>query len=81
MQDIISYLRDKILPEGTKAVQNLLIRASTYMLKGDILFKRWYTPFVQYINEDKTLYVMKEIYEIARGNHASGHYIAQKALK
>ena len=70
MTPIISYLKDKSLPEGKDKARRLRIWSARYVLLNDVLYKRSFSqPYLRCLSLDEANYVLKEVHERACENH------------
>ena len=70
MASIISYLKNKMFPEDNNASRKLKVRASRFILMGDILYKRgFFRPYLRCLAPIEIDYVMREVYKEVCGNH------------
>ena len=71
MTPIISYLKDKKLPEGKDETKKLKVRLARYVLMKEVLYKRSFSqPYLRCLAPDEANYVLREVYEGACGNHS-----------
>ena len=70
MTPIISYLKDRTLPEGKDEARKLRVRSARYVLLNDALYKRGFSqPYLRCLSPDKANYMLREVHEGACGNH------------
>ena len=82
MVPIISYLKEGWLPDDHVSARKLKIRASCFILIGDILYKRSFThPYLRCLALDEANYVMIEVHKGICGNHAGAHSLVQKLIR
>ena len=80
MVPIVSYLKEGRLPDDHVSARKLKIRASRFVLIGDILYKRSFTlPNLRCLARDEANYV-KELHEGICGNYAEAHSFIQKLM-
>ena len=67
---IMSYLKDRILPDDKEEARKLKVRAAKFVLMDEVLYKRGFSqPYLRCLNLDKSFYVLRDIHEGAYGNH------------
>ena len=66
---IVSYLKDRLLPEDKEEARKLKVRATRFVLMDKVLYKRCFSqPYLRCLNPDESLYVLRDVYEGAYGN-------------
>ena len=70
---LVSYLKNGMLPDGKDATRKLKIQASRFVLIKDILYKRGFSrPYLRCLGPEEAEYVMREVHEgiaeITRGH-------------
>ena len=82
MTPIIQYLKYGVLPEDKRKARLLRLKATSYTLYDDQLYKRGFsTPLLKCVDLEKRNYILQEIHEGICGNHAEGQSLAYKALR
>ena len=82
---IISYLKDRTLPDDRAEARKLQHMATRYILFGDILYKKSYSnlypdPYLRCLDPVEARKVMQEIHDGDYGNHAGGRSLAHKVI-
>ncbi|KAL2226151.1 UNVERIFIED_CONTAM: Retrovirus-related Pol polyprotein from transposon [Sesamum indicum] len=75
--EIVKYLEDGTLPSDPIAAKRVKFRATRFTLLAGQLYKRkvdW--PLLKCLDEEKALYVMREIHEGSCGNHSGTRSLA-----
>ena len=68
---LISYLRDGVLPEEKGVARKLKVQASRFVLMKDVLYKRGFSrPYLRCLCQEEADYVMREVHEGIYGNHS-----------
>lgn len=82
MNNIQTYLLNGDLSKGKTEACNLRYRVEKYTMIGNQLSKRSYsTPYLYYLDKDKSQYMLQEIHEGIHGNHTIGSSFAHKVIK
>lgn len=82
MDHIISYLKDKNLPDNKDEARKILLRLARYVILGDVLYKRGYSlSYLRYLTSKEANYVMREIHEGICGNHSGARSLVLKAIR
>ena len=78
---IISYLKDRILPEGKGEARKLRVRSARYVLLSDALYKRGFSqPYLRCLSLNEANYVLREVHEGACGNHLGAKSLIHKVV-
>ena len=81
MTPIVSYLKDRRLPEGKDKARKLRIRAARYILMDEFLYKRGFSqPYLRCLALDEENYVLREVHEGACGNHSGARSLIHKIV-
>lgn len=81
MDPIISYLRDRKLPNNKQEARKIKLRSAQYMILGEVLYKRGYSlPYLRCLALDEANYVRREIHEGICDNHSGVRSLAHKAI-
>ena len=81
MTPIISYLKDRKLPEGKDEARKLRVRAARYVLMDEVLYKRGFSqPYLKRLSPDEVNYVLREVHEGACGNHSGARSLIHKVI-
>ncbi|KAL2246281.1 UNVERIFIED_CONTAM: hypothetical protein Sindi_2896300 [Sesamum indicum] len=79
--EIIKYLEDGILPADPIAAKRVKFWATRFTMILGQLYKRTVDgPLLKCLDEERALYVMREIHEGSCGNHSSARSLAQKII-
>ena len=63
MTPIISYLKDRSLPEGKDEARRLKVRSVRYVLLNEVLYKRGFLqPYLRCLSLDEANYVLREVH-------------------
>ena len=82
MTPIISYLKDKRLPEGMDEARKLRVRSARYIFIDEVLYKRGFSqPYLRFLASDKANYVLREVHEGACGNHSRARSLVHKIIR
>ena len=82
MDLVIAYLKTGELPEGKIEARVLRLKAVSYILYDDKLYRRGYSmPLLKCVPHSEVEYIMREIHEGICGNHAKGQSLAFKTLR
>ena len=81
MTPIVSYLKDRKLPEGKDEARKLRVRAARYVLMDEVLYKRGFSqPYLKRLSPDEVNYVLREVHEGACGNHSGARSLIHKVI-
>ena len=82
MTPIVSYLKDRKLPEGKDKARKLRVRTARYFLMDEVLYKRGFSqPYLRCLAPDKANYVFREVHERACGNHLGARSFIHKVIR
>ena len=82
MTPIISYLKDRSLPEGKDEARRLRVRSARYVLLNDVLYKRGFSqPYLRCLSPNEENYVLREVHEGAYGNHSEARSLIHKVVR
>ena len=82
MTPIVSYLKDRKLPEGKDEARELRVRTARYFLMDEVLYKRGFSqPYLRCLAPDKANYVFREVHEGACGNHLGARSFIHKVIR
>ena len=71
MTPIVSYLKDRRLPEEKDEVRKLRVKSARYILMDEVLYKRGFSqPLLRWLAPDMANYMLREVHEGACGNHS-----------
>ncbi|XP_050242130.1 uncharacterized protein LOC126691095 [Quercus robur] len=81
MTPIVSYLKDRRLPEEKDEARMLRVRSARYVLMDEVLYKRGFSqPYLRCLALDEANYVLKEVHEGACGNHSRARSFVHKVV-
>ena len=79
---IVSYLKDRLLPEDKEEVRKLRMKATKFVLMNEVLYKRgFFQPYLRCLNPDKSLYVLRDVHERACENHLRARSFVYKMFR
>nr|GEY80483.1 reverse transcriptase domain-containing protein [Tanacetum cinerariifolium] len=82
MTELVSYLKEGILPADEKEVRKIRLKARQYELMEGILYKRSFlTPWLRCVGPLQAEYVIKEIHEGSCSMHAGPRSVVAKAIR
>ena len=82
MDTIVAYLKTSEQPEDKKEGWILRLKEAHYVLYDDELYRRGYSmPLLKCVTPSYEKYIIREIHDGTRGNHARGQSLAFKALR
>ena len=82
MTPIVSYLKDRKLPEGKDEAMKLKVRSARYVLMNEVLYKRGFSqPYLRCLALDEANYVLREIHLGACGNHSGARSLVHKVVR
>ncbi|KAL2226893.1 UNVERIFIED_CONTAM: Retrovirus-related Pol polyprotein from transposon [Sesamum indicum] len=80
--EIAKYLKDGTLPADPIAAKRVKFRATRFTMLSGQLYKRTVDgPLLKCLDEERALYVMREIHEGSCGNHSGARSLAQKIIR
>ena len=78
---LMSYLKGGVLPDDKEKAKKLRVRAVKLVLLDEVLYKRGFSqPYMRCLNPDKSLYVLRDVYEGAYGNHSGARSLVYKMI-
>ena len=82
MTPIVSYLKDRKLPEGKDEAMKLRVRSARYVLMNKVLYKRGFSqPYLRCLAPDEANYVLREVHSGACGNHSGARSLVHKVVR
>ena len=82
MTAIISYLKDRTLPEGKDEARKLRVRSVRYVLMNEILYKKGFLqPCPRCLAPDEANYVLREVHKGVCGNHSGARSLVHKVVR
>ncbi|KAL2228349.1 UNVERIFIED_CONTAM: Gag-Pol polyprotein [Sesamum indicum] len=80
--EIVKYLEDGTLPTDPVAAKRVKFQAARFTLLSGQLYKRTVDgPLLKCLDEERALYVMREIHEGSCGNHSGARLLAHKITR
>ena len=71
MTPIVTYLKDRRLPEEKDKAKKVRVKSAKYVLMDKVLYKRSFSqPYLRCLAPKEANYVWREIHEGACGNHS-----------
>ena len=71
MTPIVTYLKDRRLPEEKDEAKKVRVKSARYVLMDKVLYKRGFSqPYLRCLAPEEANYVLREIHEGACGNHS-----------
>ena len=71
MTPIVTYLKDRRLPEEKDKAKKVRVKSARYVLMDKVLYKRGFSqPYLRCLAPEEANYVLREIHEGACGNHS-----------
>jgi hypothetical protein len=82
-QPFIDYIRKQKVPSEKNKAEQLILRAKTYVLVGDKLYRQGATSGVlmKCIPQDDGKEILEEIHKGVYVNHASSHMLVSKTFR
>ena len=79
---IISYLKDGLLPDEKEVARKLKVQAARFVLIKDFLYKRGFSrPYLRCLGAEEADYVMREVNEGICGNHSGSRSLVHKLVR
>ena len=79
---IVSYLKDRTLPDGKEAARKLKVQAARFVLIKDVLYKRGFScPYLGCFSPKEAEYVMRKVHEGICGNHSGSRSLVHKLIR
>ncbi|PON36070.1 hypothetical protein PanWU01x14_331270 [Parasponia andersonii] len=81
MDPIMRYIQNDNLPESKDNAKQLRMKAARYIIHDEKFYrKRFSSPLLLCVNDEKARYIMREIHKGICGNHSGGQALANKIL-
>ena len=78
---LISYLKDGMLPDKKDAARKLKVQAFRFVLIKDVLYKRGFScPYLRCLVPKEVEYVMREVHKGIYGNHSGARSLVHKLI-
>ena len=79
---LISYLKNGMLPDGKDTARKLKVWASQFVLIKDVLYKRGFScPYLRCLVPEEAKYVMREVHKGICGNHTGARSLVHKLIR
>ena len=79
---LISYLKNGMLPDKKDAARKLKVQASRFVLTKDVLYKRgFFCPYLRCLIPEEAEYIMREIHEGICGSHSRARSLVHKLVR
>ena len=81
MTPIVSFLQDEHLPQDADEAKKIRKRVARFTILNDVLYKRGFSmPYLKYVDDDETKYILEEIHEGICGDHAGPRSLVSKVI-
>ena len=78
---LVSYLKNRVLPDRKEAARKLKVQAARFVLIRDVLYKRGFSrPYLRCLGTEEADYVMREVHEGICGNHSGSRSLMHKLV-
>ena len=78
---LISYLKNGMLPDKKDAARKLKVQAFRFVLIKDVLYKRGFSrPYLRCLLPKEVEYVMREVHKGIYGNHLGARSLVHKLI-
>ena len=78
---LVSYLKNCVLPDAKEAAKKLKIQATQFVLIKDVLYKRGFSrPYLRCLGPEEVDYVIREIHEGISRNHSGSRLLVHKLI-
>ena len=82
MTPILSFLQDKYLPQDVEEARKVKKKAARFTILNDTLYKRGFSmPYLKCIDKEEAKYILEEIHERVREDHASPRFLVSKFIR
>ena len=82
MTPIVTYLKDRRLPEEKDKAKKVRVKSARYVLMDKVLYKRGFSqPYLRCLAPEEANYVLREIHEEACGNHSGARALVHKVVR
>ncbi|KAI8529804.1 hypothetical protein RHMOL_Rhmol11G0002100 [Rhododendron molle] len=79
---IVEYITNGILPDNKEKARQLKIRATKYLMMGDVLYRRSFSlPYLRCLTTAESIRAMEEVHQGVCGDHQGGRMLAYKLLR
>ena len=79
---IVSYLKNRMLPEDRNASCKLKVQSSHFVLIGDVLYKRGFScPYLRCLAHAEANYVTRKVHKGLCGNHSGARSLVHKLIQ
>ena len=78
---LVSYLKNCVLPDGKEAAKKLKIQATQFVLIKDVLYKRGFSrPYLRCLGPEEVDYVIREVHKGISKNHSGSRLLVHKLI-
>ena len=79
---LVSYLKNRVLPDGKEATRKLKVQAARFVLIKDVLCKKGFSyPYLRCLGTEEADYVMREVHEGICANHSGSRSLVHKLVR
>ena len=79
---LVSYLKNRVLPDGKEAARKLKVQATRFVLIREVLYKRGFShPYLRCLGTEEADYVMREVHEGICGNYSGSRSLVHKLMQ
>ena len=79
---ILSFLRDRHLPQDVEEARKFRKREAKFTILIDTLYKRGFSmPYLKCIDKEETKYILEEIHEGVCGDHVGPRSLVSKVIR
>ena len=79
---LISYLKNRMLPDRKDAARKIKVQASRFVIIKDVLYKRGFSrPYLRCLVPEEAKYVMREVHEGIYENHSGARSLVHKLIR
>ena len=79
---LVSYLKNRVLPDRKEAARKLKVQAARFVLIRDVLYKRGFSrPYLRCLGTEEADYVMREVNEGICENHSGLRSLVHKLVR
>ena len=79
---LVSYLKNRVLPDRKEAARKLKVQVARFVLIKDVLYKRGFShPYLRCLGTEEVDYVMREVHKGICGNHSGSRSLVHKLMR